>query len=92
MPSSKKYKRNYQQERLSESKERVKKRALRNSARRQLMKEGKVRKGDKKHVDHKRPLSKGGSNRRSNLRVRGGKSNSSYKRTSSGAMKYRSQR
>lgn len=92
MPSSKGYKRNYKQEYKTESKERRKQRAMRNTARRRLEREGKVRKGDGKHVDHRRPLSKGGSNSRSNLRVRGGRSNSSYRRTSSGAMKYRSQR
>ena len=46
-----------------------KNRATRGKARAQLMKEGKVRKGDGKHVDHKRSLSKGGSNRRANLRA-----------------------
>ena len=34
-----------------------------------MEREGKVQKGDNKEVDHKRPLSKGGSNKRSNLRV-----------------------
>jgi 5-methylcytosine-specific restriction endonuclease McrA len=29
----------------------------------------KLKKGDKREVDHKRPLSKGGSNKRSNLRL-----------------------
>jgi len=46
-----------------------KNRAKRNSARSKLMKEGRVRKGDGKHVDHKKTLSKGGSNSRSNLRA-----------------------
>jgi len=46
-----------------------KKRAARNAARATLMKEGKVSKGDGKDVDHKRPLSKGGTNSRGNLRV-----------------------
>lgn len=43
-------------------------RAARNAARRKLMKEGKVRKGDNIDVDHVKPLMKGGSNTRSNLR------------------------
>jgi hypothetical protein len=47
-----------------------KKRALRNKARRKLEKEGRVRKGDGKDVDHKRPLRKGGGNGKGNLRVR----------------------
>lgn len=38
-------------------------------ARRELAKEGKVQHGDKQDVDHIRPLSKGGSNSRSNLRA-----------------------
>jgi hypothetical protein len=50
--------------------EQIKRRALRNAARRLLMKEGRVRKGDGKDVDHidrsKRGLL---SNARGNLRV-----------------------
>lgn len=49
--------------------EQKKKRAMRNAARRKLMEEGVVRKGDGKDVDHKRMLKDGGSNARSNLRV-----------------------
>ncbi len=41
----------------------------RKEARRVLEKAGRVHKGDGKEVDHKRPLSKGGSNAKSNLRV-----------------------
>lgn len=48
---------------------RVKKRVKNNQARTMLEKEGKVRKGDGKDVDHKKPLRSGGSNARSNLRV-----------------------
>lgn len=92
MPSSKNYKRDYKQEAAAESEERRKQRAMRMRARRQMEKEGKVKKHDGRHVDHIQPLSKGGSNSRKNLRVRDGNSNSSYKRTSSGAMKYRSQK
>ena len=44
-------------------------RAARNRNRRIFEKEGKVKKGDGKEIDHKKPLSKGGSNSRSNLRV-----------------------
>lgn len=46
-----------------------KKRAKRNKARAMLQRAGKVRKGDGKDVHHKRPLSKGGGNSRSNLSV-----------------------
>jgi 5-methylcytosine-specific restriction endonuclease McrA len=43
----------------------VKNRSKRNQARKKL----KLKKGDKREVDHKRPLSKGGGNGRKNLRV-----------------------
>jgi 5-methylcytosine-specific restriction endonuclease McrA len=49
--------------------EQIKNRAARNGARRKAAKAGLVRKGDGMEVDHKRPLSKGGSNHRSNLRI-----------------------
>lgn len=49
--------------------EMVKKRTMNNQARSMLTKEGKVRKGDGKDVDHKTPLRHGGGNGRSNLRV-----------------------
>lgn len=63
-----------------------KKRALRNKARRLMVREGVVKKGDGKDVDHKRPLSKGGGNGRSNLRAVPARSNRSYKRKSDGSM------
>tara|TARA_R110000868_G_scaffold221658_6_gene473397 strand:+ start:1341 stop:1619 length:279 start_codon:yes stop_codon:yes gene_type:complete len=66
--------RNYTRERLNEDPQRVKDRAKRNSARRELMREGVVRKGDGKVVDHKNPLSRGGSTNRSNLRPQSEKS------------------
>lgn len=62
-------------------------RAKRNAARRQLEREGKVRKGDGKDVDHKRPLSKGGGNSRSNLRAVSRSSNRSFNRKRDGSMK-----
>jgi hypothetical protein len=51
------------------SEEMKKKRATNNAARAELMKEGRVRKGDGKDVDHKVPLRSGGGNSKSNLRV-----------------------
>jgi hypothetical protein len=57
-----------------------KQRAARNAARRELEKEGRVHKGDGKDVDHKRALSNGGSNARSNLRVVTVATNRGYKR------------
>ena len=47
----------------------VKKRMERNQARAELMKAGKVSKGDGKDVDHKKMLDAGGSNDKGNLRV-----------------------
>lgn len=90
MPSSPGYKRNYSKsgEGAYDSKPLVKKkRAKRNLARRQLMKEGKVKVGDGKDVDHKKPLSKGGSTKRSNLRAVSATKNRSYSRTKSGKVK-----
>lgn len=49
--------------------EMIKRRGMNNKARAQFMKEGKVRKGDGKDVDHIRMMDKGGGNARSNLRV-----------------------
>lgn len=51
------------------SPEQKKNRAARNKARRQAIKEGRVRKGDGKDIDHKRPLINGGSTAKSNTRV-----------------------
>ena len=43
----------------------IKERAMRNKARRKAG----LKPGDKREVDHKNPISKGGSNRKDNLRV-----------------------
>lgn len=64
-----------------------KKRAQRNKARRMLEREGIVHKGDGKDVDHKTPLSKGGTTARSNLRAAPAGTNRSFKRKSDGSMK-----
>lgn len=61
--------RDYKRERLAERPERRKERAKRNKARRELMQEGKVHKGDGKVVNHKKALSKGGGTGRKNLEV-----------------------
>lgn len=47
----------------------VQKRVLNNAARRDAIADGKVKKGDGMEIDHKKPLDKGGTNQRSNLRV-----------------------
>lgn len=49
--------------------EQKKNRAMRNAARRELEAEGRVKKGDGKDVDHKKPIRSGGGNSASNLRV-----------------------
>ena len=49
--------------------EQIDNRSDRNKARRAAASEGKVTKGDGKEVDHKKPLSKGGSNSKANTRV-----------------------
>jgi 5-methylcytosine-specific restriction endonuclease McrA len=59
----------------------------RKQARRDAVKKGMVKPNDGKDVDHKKPLSKGGSNDTSNLRARSPSANRSFPRTSSGAIK-----
>ena len=87
MPSSKNYIRDYAQEAKVESPERRRFRTLRVEARRAYERtlEKPIPKG--KDVDHKDPLSKGGSNRMSNLRLTQAGKNRSYPRTSKGRMK-----
>jgi 5-methylcytosine-specific restriction endonuclease McrA len=80
--------RDYAKERKYDSKPEVMaRRAKRKAARRVMEKEGLVSVGDGKHVDHKTPLSKGGSTKRSNLRVVSAKKNVSYPRTKKGKVK-----
>ena len=64
-----------------------KRRAARNAARAKLMKAGKVHKGDGHDVDHTKPLSKGGTNATSNLRVKTKHANRSFKRNSDNSIK-----
>lgn len=61
--------------------EEKKKRAARNAARRKLMREGKVRKGDGMDVAHKVAFDKGGSNK-DGVRVEPASRNRSFKRDS----------
>lgn len=87
MPYMTNGKRDYKKQRKYDSKPSVKKdRAKRNAARREYER----RHGDLPsdvEVDHKRPLSKGGGNRSSNLRARKRSSNRSFKRNKDGSMK-----
>jgi hypothetical protein len=65
----------------------IKKRALRNAARAELTKDGKVSKGDGKDVDHIKPLSKGGTSSKKNLRVKSASDNRSFSRNSDHSVK-----
>src|SRR5512139_2908124 len=87
MPSSPNYKRDYKQEnKYKSSPDQIHKRVLRNKARAEALDKGIVHKGDGKQIDHKVPLSKGGSNAASNLRVVAHGTNESLRRNSKGAM------
>ena len=87
MPSGKNYKRDYEQEANTESQARKAFRAMRNRARRAYEKEVGRDLSPNMDVDHIKPLSKGGSNESSNLRVIPSKRNRSYPRTRTGRMK-----
>lgn len=64
----------------------IRKRVEQNKARRMMEKAGKVHKGDGKDVDHKTPLSKGGTTTPSNLRVVSKSSNRSFSRNKNGSL------
>lgn len=92
MPSSPGYKRDYAQERktairrgetLGSDSDNAKRKRLR----RQFEAKGLVHKGDGKDVDHKKALSKGGSNKMSNGRVTSASANRSFPRNSDGSMR-----
>lgn len=87
MPSSPNYVRDYKQEARVESAQRRKERSMRHAARRAFEDAlgHKIPAGY--DVDHKKPLSKGGSNDKGNLALQKASSNRSYPRTSSGGMK-----
>jgi|TARA_R110000796_G_scaffold7338_3_gene25210 5-methylcytosine-specific restriction endonuclease McrA len=63
----KKKKRNYREE--YDSYHKLPKQRKNNNARHRARYAMKLKPGDKREVDHKKPLSKGGSNKRSNLRL-----------------------
>jgi ribosomal protein S5 len=65
----------------------VKDRAERNKARSILEKDGTVRKGDGKDVDHKKAISKGGTTTKSNLQPVKASTNRSFSRNADGSMK-----
>lgn len=59
-----------------------KNRAQRNAARAELIKQGKVSRGDGRDVDHKKAIRNGGANSSDNLRVLDRSRNRGFKRTS----------
>jgi len=86
MPSAPDYQRDYEQEKkTSDARGEKPKRAERNRARRKMIKAGMVKKGQ--DVDHKKPLSKGGSNNETNLRAVSEHTNRSFPRKPNGSMK-----
>lgn len=78
---------NSEYENYQGSPEQIKKRSMRNKARREMEKKGLVHKGDGKDVDHKTPLVKGGGNGNGNLRVVSASANRSFPRTKRAGMK-----
>ncbi len=62
-------------------------RSERTVARREANNTGVTHKGDGKDLDHRVPLSKGGSNSKSNLRVVSASTNRSFSRNKDGSMK-----
>jgi hypothetical protein len=88
MPSSPNYKRDFKQEmKTDKARGGIKKREERNLARAEMMREGKVHKGDGQDVDHIKPLDKGGSPGKQNLRVVSAGENRSFSRDSKGSLK-----
>ncbi len=94
MPFMKDGKRDYKREvKLYTSKpEVVKKRVQQNAARQAMIKAGKAKVGDGKDVDHRTPISKGGTNSPSNLRVVNKTSNRSFSRNSDSSLKSQTSR
>lgn len=89
MPYMKNGKRDYktEYEKYHSRPEQIKNRSERTTARRQSNAAGTTSKGDGKDLDHIKPLSKGGSNSKSNLRVTSKTANRSFSRNSNGSMK-----
>lgn len=67
--------------------EQIKARTERTTARRAANAAGVTHKGDGKDIDHIKPLSKGGTNDRSNQRVVSASANRSFSRNSDGSLK-----
>ncbi len=93
MPFMKNGKRDYKRQSEWNAKpENVAKRVKNNAARREAIRKGLAKKGDGTDVDHKVPLSKGGSNNSSNLRVVPSSKNRSFSRNSDSSVKSQTSR
>lgn len=89
MPYMRNGKRDYKTEykKYHSSEEQRHNRSLRTIARNQANSDGRTSKGDGRDLDHIRPLSKGGSNSKSNTRVVSASSNRSFSRNKDGSLK-----
>jgi len=88
MPSSPGYERNMAQERRTQlARGEGEDNRKRKAARRVAVKLGMVKPKDGKDLDHKKPLSKGGSNKPSNFRAMPPGKNRSFPRNPDGSMK-----
>lgn len=72
--------------------EQIKNRSERTTLRREANSKGITSKGDGKDLDHKKPLSKGGSNSLANARVTSKSENRSFSRNKDGSMKSQTSR
>lgn len=90
MPFQKNGKRDYKREaqwEKTKKRSRLSDRVKRVQARREALRDGRVSLHDGKQLDHRTPLSKGGSNARSNLRVVSAASNMSFARNRDGSLR-----
>jgi len=89
MPYQRNGKRNYKKEYAlyHSTPEQRANRSERTVARNQANADGRTSKGDGKDLDHRVPLSKGGSSAKSNLRVVSKSANRSFSRNKDGSMK-----
>ncbi len=88
MPYMTNGKRDYKREneKYNSRPENVRSRVERNKARRMMIKAGKAAKGDGKDVDHKKPLSHGGTSSLSKLRSVSRSTNRSFARRRNGSL------
>lgn len=89
MPWMKNGKRDFRKEyaKYQGTPEQIANRAKRNAVRAEAVKAGVAKKGDGKDLDHKKPLSKGGSNSLANARMTTPAANRSFARNANGSLK-----